>query len=138
LRNINLRAEAHGEDFVRAIDVKIMLLDVPVEKLSSAIPDFAKRFYDGDAPILQEIVPFQIQHKIDNVEATIGGVSLKGADIKKGSKCWHKPGKVCNLLVSVQSSDFTDAALAKLSKLLREELPVAIVERQMNIEGMEQ
>lgn len=138
LRHINLRAEAHGEDMVRAIDVKLMLINVPVDKLTSAIPDFEKRFYDGDTPILQEIVPFQIRHNIENVEAKIGKVTLKGADIKKNSKCWHKPGKVCDIEIKVQSADFTDAALTTLSKQLKEEVTVEISERQGTIPGMDQ
>jgi hypothetical protein len=138
VRNINVRAENHGDDHVPAIDVKLMLLDVPIAKISSAIPDFEQRFYDGDQPILQEIVPFQIQHKIENVEAKIGRVVLKGADIKKGSKFWHKPSKVANVLITVQCSDFSEAAVPALMKMLKEEAKVEIIECQLKIPEMEQ
>jgi hypothetical protein len=138
LRNINLRVESHGENMVRAMDIKLMLLDVPVSKLTSAIPDFEKRFYDGEQPILQEISPFQIQHKIENVEATIDNTKLTGADIKKGARCWHKPGFVCNLEIIVQASDFNDAALTALSKHIKEEVKCSITERQTKLPGMEQ
>lgn len=138
LRNINLRVESHGDSMVRAMDIKLMLLDVPVSKLTSAIPDFEKRFYDGEQPILQEISPFQIQHKIENVETTIDKVKLTGADIKKGARCWHKPGFVCNLEVTVQASDFSDSALTALSKRIKDEIQCSIAERQTKLPGMEQ
>lgn len=138
VRNINVRAENHGDEHIPAIDLKLMLLDVPIDRVSSAIPDFGKRFYDGDQPILQEIVPFQVHHKIQNVEVKVGSVVLKGADIKKGAKYWHKPGKVCNVLITVQSSDYSDAALPALSKMLKEEVKVSIIERQISIPEMEQ
>ena len=139
LKKINLRAEAHGDDWIRAMDIVLMLLDVPVDKISSAVPAMEKRFYKGDEPILQEIFPFQVQHKIENCNAKVSRTTFKGCDIKTKAKVWPKPGKVCNMEIKLQVSDFKDGALDSLSKLLRAEISIEITQRQADfIDEMDQ
>ena len=135
LRNINLRAETHGDEYARAIDVQLMLLQVPVDRITSALS--LERFYEGDQPVLQEVYPLCVKHKINNLAVTIGKVKLNGADAK-GIEVTPQPGKVCNVKITVQSSGFGKGVLDQLSEHLREECDVTIVERQMQAPGMDQ
>lgn len=139
VRNLNVRRQASGDEWVRAIDVKIMALAVPVGDISGAVPDIEKHFYgkSGDV-LLAEIFPLKVRHKIENVEAVIGPVTLKGADVAK-IEVTPQPGKMANVLLSIQSSDFSDKDLAALTKVYTAvETKLAIVERQASIPDMEQ
>ncbi len=137
VRHINVRSEAHGDEIVPAIDVQLMLLGVPCDRITSAVPDMAKRFYKGEQVAVGEINPFVVHHKLENLAVKIGKVTLTGVDIKKNMKVHLLPGKVANVLVSVQA-EHEPASTADLIAMLRDEVDVSINERQLKIAEMEQ
>ena len=114
-----------------------MLLDVPSASVDAVVDRFEEAFYEGDQPIMQEIYPLKVNHKVQNVKATIGGVTLKEADLK-GAKITPKAGKHCDVEVLVQSSAIAKGMLDKFAAMLRETVDVKIIERQLKIVAMEQ
>ncbi len=139
LKKINLRAEAHGEEWVRAVDIWLMLIDAPADKITSFVPNLAERFYADDGePVLREVLPLVVNHKLENVAAKISRTSLVG-DIKSKAKIWPKPGGVADIEVKLQVSDFADGLLDTLSHHLRDTMTVSLSERQASlIDDMEQ
>ena len=134
IKKLNVRKEFHGDDLVPAIDIKMVLIGVPVDKLTSAVPDMAKRFYEGDVVAVGEISPLIVGHKIENLEVKIDSVTLKGADVKKKMKLFLLPGKIANVELSVQVSDFNHKQLTKLTDLyIESEVKVEIFERQLSM-----
>lgn len=134
IKNLNCRVEAHGDEYVPAVDVKMLLLSVPVNQLGAFCPDIGNRFYDGDLVAVGEINPFPVHHKIENVKAVIGGVELNGADIKKGTKIRLLPERFANVELTVQGQHYDNVAVEVLG-MLRAEVDVSINERQLKIVG---
>lgn len=137
LRHINVRAEAHGDEMVPAVDVKLMLIGVPVDRITSAVPDMAVRFYDGDTVAVGEVNPLTVHHKLENLAVTIDDLNFKGCDIKKGMKITLQPGKIADVECSVQIQGIGDS-VAPLIRKLRDEVSVKVVERQLKLAGMDQ
>ena len=134
IKKLNVRKEFHGDDLVRAIDIKMMLIGVPVEKLTTAVPDMAKRFYEGDVVAVGEVSPLIVGHRIENLAVKINDVEFKGANIKKKMKLHLLPGKIVNIELSVQVSDFTNKQLTRITDLyIESEVKVEIFERQLSM-----
>lgn len=136
VRHLNVRTEAHGDEYVPAIDVKLMVLDVPITKLSTACPNL-ERFYEGDQVAVGEVNPLTVGHKIENVTVHLGdpALTMKGVTIKKGARLNLKPGRIADMLVAIQVEHHGDLAI-KIMKLLREEVPVEFQERQLKLADM--
>ena len=135
LRNINVRAEIHGDETVPAIDVKLLAIGVPVDKISSAIPDIAKHFYEKDKVVVGEVNPLTVQHKLENLTVKIHKTEVKGVDVKKKMLVTLEPGKVCDVEMSVQIQHATKTAAA-LMPLLTEQVDFEISERQQRLEAV--
>lgn len=137
VKGLNVRVECHGEEYVPAVDIKLMLLGVPVDRITSACPNMAKRFYDGDLVAIGEVNPLTVGHKLENLSITLGETTIKGATIKRGMKIKLLPAKVADVEVTVQTEHHGSLAVDVMS-MLREEVDVTINERQLNLVGMEQ
>ncbi len=131
VRHINVRAEMHGDEIEPAFDVRLMLLSVPVDKISTLCPKLGDVFYvGGDQVQLGEVNPLTVHHKVENVQATIGDYSSTGCDVAKGAKINLLPGKVCNLDLKLQ---FQSGNVNAIIEYLRDEVDVTISERQMTL-----
>lgn len=141
LSNINIRAEIHGEVHVRAIDIKLVAVGVPAERLTSAIPDLRSRFYNGDQPILQEVFPLRVRHKLENIRCEVfnkdANILLDGCDVAK-IEITPEPAGICKVKMTVQASEYADEVLDYLSRWLRDEVQVTLSERQLKLAEMEQ
>jgi hypothetical protein len=141
IKNINVRAEVHGDSLVRAIDVKLAITDVDAKQLGSAIPGLMELFWEGEQPRAQEIYPLKVRHTIENVTATISvgrkTVKLAGADVRK-VHITPKFGHLCEMLLSIRCAEIGDGLLDPLHKWLKGTVEVEIVERQLRLAGMEQ
>lgn len=136
---INVRTEVHGDETVPEIDVQVMALDVPVDRLSTACPDIGKRFYEGEQVAIGEVNPLIVGHKIENLTVKIGAgddqFTMKGVNIKKGAKIKLKPGKVADVLMMVQTEHHDDLVV-NIMPFLREEVPFEVSERQLKLADM--
>jgi len=138
LKEIKLRMEVHGDQDVRAVHLKLYCLGVPAERLTSAVPDLRKKFYDKDQPILQEVYPLHVRHSIDNVEANLvvetTGISLVG-DVSK-IQITPQPEGVCSVSMTLQVRLDADGVLDTLSHWLKSEVALKVFERQ--IDGLDE
>lgn len=137
IKNLNCRVETHGDDLVPAIDVKLLLLGVPVDKISTLCPEIKKRFYNGPQVAVGEVNPLTVGHKVENLKVAIGDVVLNGADVKKGARIHLLPNHLANVEATVQGEHHGDTAVALL-KMLRTEALTTISERQLQVAGLEQ
>ena len=137
VRNLNIRTENHGDEIVPAVDIKMMLLGVPVDRITSACPNIAKRFYDGDLVAIGEVNPLTVQHKLENLIVKIGEKTLKGCDIKKGAKIHLLPAMLANVEVTVQVEHSGDLAVQVMNHL-KGEIGVSVNERQLALAEMNQ
>jgi hypothetical protein len=139
IRHLNVRRQAHGDDFVSADDIKLMLIGVPVDRINSACPEIDKRFYNADQVAVGEVNPLTVQHSLENLAVQIGDVKLKGVNIKKKAKIHLLPGKVANVQCSIQVTEISDAQFTALRHLyLAGEANVKINERQLKLMEMNQ
>ncbi len=129
VRHINVRAEIHGDEIEPAFDVKLMLIDVPVSKITTLCAKL-DRLYENDVVALGEVNPLTVQHKVENVQATIGDYSSTGCDIKKGAKIQLLPGQIANVEVTLQ---FHSGNVEAVVPNLRETVKVTISERQLSM-----
>jgi hypothetical protein len=141
LKSINLRAEIHGEELVRAVDLKLAITECSAKELASLMPGFLKAFWNGDNPALQEVYPIKIRHSLENTDCTISvgkaKVFLPQADLKK-INITPKFGGVCDVVMSVQASHIPDGILDPLHKWLRGEVHVEAIEKQSDVTMMAQ
>ncbi len=122
---------------VGAVDVKLMLISVPVDRITSAVPDMAARFYSGEVVAIGEVNPLTVHHKLENLGVTIDDLRFVDCDIKKGMQITLLPSHVANIECSVQISNVGDS-IAALFARQRQEVSVKIVERQLKLAGMDQ
>ena len=141
IKNVNLRAEVHGDSLVRAIDVKLAITDVDAKRLDSAIPGLMEMFWEHEQPRVQEIYPLKVRHTIENVTATIGvgrkTVKLVGADVRK-VHITPKFGHLCEMLLSIRCAEIGDGTIDPLHKWLKGTVDIEIVERQLTLPDMDQ
>lgn len=141
LKNINIRVQAHGDELVRAMDLKLAMEDADPARLDSAVSDLTDRFWNKDEPLVQEIYPLRVGHKLENcaVELSDGKVKVKlnGADVKKIEITPHH-GRRVGMVYTVQAIEIQDGILDTLHKWLRGVITVDVVERQMELPDMEQ
>jgi hypothetical protein len=137
LRKINLRMEAHGDAMMRAFDLRFIAKDIDAERIDSLIPKYKDWLYEKEAPILQEIYPLVIRHKIQNVNVDITAfkqsINLVGCDVSK-IKMTPRTGFRCDLDFTIQASEFTDGILDLLSRWQGDLMDIEIVERQLELE----
>ena len=131
IKHLNVRMETHGDDYVPALDVKMMLLDVPVDRINSAIPGLADWAYEGDVVRVGEVNPFTVQHKLENLTVTIGERELKGCDLKKGMKVNIKPEKKADVEVTVQTHH--KDIIPHILDYLKQEIGVKVHQRQLDL-----
>lgn len=141
VKNLNVRSEIHGDETVPAIDVKLMCMNVPVDKITSACVGIGDRFYDGNRVAVGEVNPLTVSHKLENLTVTLGdsdnAVTMKGVTIKKSMKINLQPDKVADVLLTIQTQHHDQLAI-DIMGMLREEVPVQIGERQLKLAEMEQ
>jgi len=137
IKNLNIRTENHGDEIVPAVDITMMLIGVPVDRISSACPDIAKRFYEGDQVAVGEVNPLTVGHKLENLHVTIGGKKVAGCDIKRGAKIMLLPAHLANVEVKVQVQH-SDNLAGHVMDLLKDETDVTINERQLSMVEMNQ
>ncbi len=129
LNHLNVRGETHGDETVPAMDIKLTLVNVPVKNITSALENIEKLYTEKDEILIGEANPLTIGHKIENVEAIVGDVKLKGADVKKGISIELLPGKMANVRLSIQIGH-AESVAERLMNMLGETVDVKIVERQ--------
>ena len=132
IKGLNVRIECHGEQYIPAMDITMMLLEVPVNRITSACPDMEKRFYRGDIVAIGEVNPLTVQHNLENLTVNIAGKKVTGCDIKKGMKIQLLPEHKANVEVKIQTRH-SDELTCHVIKLLRSEVMVAINERQLDL-----
>lgn len=137
VKNLNVRTEVHGDEYVPAVDIKMMLLAVPVDRITSACPDIGKRFYQGDVVAVGEVNPLTVGHKLENLTVTIGDKVLKGCDIKKGMKINLLPEQKANVEIQVQT-EHRDNLAVHVMELLRSEVAVKVSERQLDLVNVQE
>jgi len=141
LKKINLRSEAHGDSMVRAMDIRFLAIDVEGEHLDALIPHYKALLYKNNEPVLQEVYPLKVRHKVLNASAKIKigrkTITLAGCDIAKIKITPRAKGN-CDIDLAIQTSDFTDGILDGLSRCLGEILPLELIERQMVLDDMDQ
>ena len=141
IKNINVRAEVHGDELVRALDIRLAITDIDAKRLDSAIPGLRELFWKGEQPHLQELYPLKVRHKIENVSVSIKSgrrtVKLESADVLK-VQVTPKFGGRCEMLLSVKVSRIGDGLLDPLHAWLKGLLTVDIAERQLTLPEMEQ
>lgn len=139
IKNVNLRMEAHGDDSVRAVDVKLIVADVEAKRLDSAIADI-EEYWRGDRLLFQETYPVRVQHTIENVTATltVGNkkITLTGADVRKVSITPRHSGR-CQVELSIRCIEI-GKEIIELHKWLKGTVELEIVERQLSLPDMEQ
>jgi len=139
IKNVNLRMEAHGDDLVRAVDVKLIVADVEAKRLDSAIADI-EEYWHGDALILQETYPVKVQHTIENVAATMTvgkkTITMTGADIRKVSITPRHGGR-CQVELSIRCIEIGNE-IVELHKWLKGTVELEVVERQLTLPELEQ
>ncbi len=140
IKNINVRAQVHGDEMVRAIDVKLVMVDIDAKKMDSAVPGLVATFWKGQQPMLQEVYPLKIRHKIENVicKLKVGRkrVKLQEAVVKKISVTPRFGGR-CEITLTV-SCVIGDRILDPLHKWLKGMVGIEIVEHQMELPAMDQ
>ncbi len=142
LRNINCRAEAHGDEMVRAVDLKLIAVDADAAHLDSAINGFLGMYFDKDGnPLGGESFPLRVRHKLDAATVTINQgrtkVTFKDAVIK-GIQLTPKTGKRTDATFVVQVSDYADGIMDKITHWQREIVKVHVEERQLQIPDLDQ
>lgn len=137
LKSINLRAEAHGDEIVRAMDIKLLAVDVDAARLDSAIPDM-DRLWDGDQPVLQEVYPVKVRHKLENMKVTMDELPKDFDCTVDRIEITPKHAKRCDVLLTLKVSHVQDGFLDKLHAALRSQVTLDIVERQLELPEMEQ
>jgi len=142
LRNINCRAEAHGEEMVRAIDLKLIAIDAKADKMDGAINGFLKMYYDSKGnPLGAEAFPLRIRHKIDRGRVTIqqGRKKVTFPDVTiKAIQLTPKSGKKVDCTFTVQVSDYDDGVMDKVTHWQREIVKVEVEQRQLDIDEVKQ
>ncbi len=133
--HLNVRGETHGDETVPAMDVKLVLISVPVKSVTSAIANI-ESLYNGKDIIAPEANPLTVNHKLENMAVEIGDVKLKGADIKKGMKIELLHGGRANVTLSVQIQH-AEAVAVELLKLLGETVDAKLDERQQRLEAVQ-
>lgn len=139
IKNVNVRTEVHGDENVPAIDIKMMLIGVPVEKISTLCPYMGNRFYDEHGQVvIGEVNPLFVYHKVDNVAVELDGRKITECDIKKKAKIQLLPNKIANVELTVQTEHHDDLVLHVMA-CLKEQVDVTIIERQADaIDEMDQ
>ena len=141
LKKINPRAEAHGDAMVRAMDLRFVAIDVDGKHLDALIPHYKTLLYKNGEPVLQEVYPLKVRHKVLNatvkIKAGRKSISLVGCDIAK-IKVTPRAHGHCDIDLTVQSCDFVDGYLDPLSRCIGEMVSLQIEERQMTIDDMDQ
>ena len=141
LRNINSRAQANGDEWVRALDLKLIAIDAPADKLDGAINGFLSIYYDAQGNTLGgETYPLKVRHKLDAATVTLksGRNSVTFNDvILKAIHLTPKTGKRVDCTFTVQAIDYADGILDKLTRWQRETVDVQVQQRQIDA-GMEQ
>lgn len=140
IKNVNMRAQVHGDELMRAIDVKLVMVDIDAKKMDSAVPGLVATFWRGQQPLLQEVYPLKVRHKIENVicKLKVGRkrVKLQEAVVKKISVTPRFGGR-CEITLTV-SCIIGDGVLDPLHKWLKGMVGIEIVEHQMELPAMEQ
>ena len=135
IKKINTRTEYHGEDEVRAMDVKLAMQGVPIERLTSAIPEGEAMYYNGDMPRGQEVFPLKVRHKIKNVKCTLSAdkkeTDFKDCDVDK-FQITPQQNKLCNVVLTLNISGYADRVLDRLTKW--HEVHFTAKERQGNLD----
>ena len=137
IRAVTIRTETVAHETVPALDIKMLLLHVPVERISSACPEIGERFYEGDMVAVGEVNPLTVGHKLENLSVKIGDKTITGCDIKKGAKITLLPEKLANVEVTIQTLNHKDLIL-KVIGFLKSEIGVTINERQLKMVEMNQ
>lgn len=118
IKNLNVRRQTHGDEFVPADDIKLMLMSVPVEKITSACPEIKQRFYDDSNQVaVGEILPLVVKHELKNIDVTIGAVKLKGVSIKKKMKINLLPDHRANVECQISVPELTLVRLCSSDSL---------------------
>lgn len=142
LRNINNRAEAHGEEMVRAVDLKLIAIDAKADKLDGAINGFLSLYFDKKGePLGAEAFPLRVRHKIDRgrVVITHGRKKVAFPDVTlKGIQLTPKTGRKVDCTFTVQVSDYEDGVMDKITRWQREVVKVEVTQRQLDIDEMDQ
>lgn len=134
LAHVNVRAENHGDEFARAIDIKFAADGVPIERVSSVCENPIERLYDSKGErVLMEFYPLKAAHKIENVSCDIkvgrSTVKLIDCDVAK-VQLVPQPEHLCDVVFTVQTSAIKDGAIDTITKALREQVTVTMKERQ--------
>jgi len=142
LRNINCRAEAHGDEMVRAIDLKLIAIDADASALDSAINGFINLYFDGEGnPQGAEAYPLRVRHKLDGATVTLkqGKQSAKFTDaVIKGIQLTPKTGRRTDATFVVQARDYSDGVMDIITKWQREVVEIQVEERQLDLPDMDQ
>ena len=140
LKNINVRAEIHGEELVRAIDLKLVMVDADASKLETVVPGLMAKFWNGKQPTLQELYPLKVRHKIENADAVVRvgrkRVVLREVIVQKIAITPLFSGR-CQIAFSMRCK-IGDGVLDPLHKGLRGTVHITIEERQMELPAMDQ
>lgn len=120
------------DEYLPEVAVTMLALDVPVEKITSAVPDLAKWAYKGDVVTIGEVNPLTVQHALQNLSVTIGDVTMTGCDLRKNMKIHLKPEKVADLLLTVDARHHEQTTMHVL-RFLGQEVGVNFKERQLEL-----
>lgn len=129
IKKLNVRTVTNNNEISPAIDITMVLKQVPVKRITSA-GDFSV-LYNGDVVLLGEVNPHTVQHKLENLAVTIGAKKLSGCDIKKGMKITLLPEKQANIELKVEV-EYPEHTVYFMG-LLASETNVKIEQRQLSL-----
>lgn len=142
LRNITCRAEANGDEMVRAIDLKLIAIDADASNMDSAINGFLGMYFDKEGnPLGAESYPLRVRHTLEAATVTIskGSTQVVFNDAQiKGIQLTPKMGKQTDATFVVQASDYPDGIIDKITRWQRDVVKIHVEERQLSIPDMDQ
>lgn len=125
------RKEFHGKDRVQAVTVKLQFENVKSTVASAFVSQIELMFDSNDDPAMPEVAPLGLLREISNVQASIGDVELKGADITDVVITpMRKRTCSIDLKLSCQATGVLDA----LHRYLDERVSVELTERELKLE----
>ncbi len=140
IKNINLRVEQHGDELVRAMDLKLIIASTDATKLVAA-SDHMDTFFEKGEPKLQEFYPLTIPHKIENLSGTLkaGRKTIKILQCD-AAKVKIKPlfGSLAEVRLTLKISPMGDLDIVQLHSWLRAVVKINLEERQADLPAMQQ
>lgn len=140
IKNINLRVEQHGDEMVRAMDLKLVIASTDATKLVAA-SDHMDTFFEKGEPKLQEFYPLAIPHKIENLGGTLkaGRKTIKILQCD-AAKVKIKPlyGSKAEVRLTLKISPMGDIDVVQLHSWLRAVVKIDLEERQLDLPAMDQ